>query len=114
MGKPAKLLRIYTDEAAFIGDEQVSNYISSLARELGMAGVTVVRAVLGYGHSAHIHRRRTFEHDRALVIEIIEEEAKLRSFVAALEGVPEIGLMTVADVEIIGGEGMQDLTDRLA
>lgn len=103
MRRSAKLLRIYTDESSFVGDRPISEYISSLAREHHLAGVTVVEALVGYGQSAHVHRAHLFESDRALVIEIVEEEEKLRRFVAALSDVSDISLMTLETVEILGG-----------
>src|SRR3546814_5781658 len=68
MGQPArKLLRIYTDEAAYIGDRKVFEYVASLARDRKMAGLTVLEALIGFGASSHIHRRHVLESDRAVV-----------------------------------------------
>jgi uncharacterized protein len=105
VGKQAGLLRIYSDEGAYVGDRKISEYIASLAREHNLAGVTVMEALVGFGHSAHVHRRQMFESDRAVVVELVDEEAKLRSFAAGLADVPDIGLMTFATVEIVGGKG---------
>lgn len=104
MGRQAGLLRIYTDQGAYVGDRTISEYIASLAREHNLAGVTVTEALMGFGHSAHVHRRQMFETDRAVVVELVDEEAKLRSFAAALEDIPDIGLITFATVEIVGGK----------
>src|SRR3546814_11350397 len=60
MAETIKLLRIYTDEAAYLGDRKVLEVIASRAREEGMAGITVLDARLGFGRSAHIHRRHVF------------------------------------------------------
>src|SRR3546814_1095336 len=85
MIKAIKLLRIYTDEDAYLGDRRVFEVIASRARDTGLAGITVLEARLGFGRSAHIHQRRIFENGRALVIEIVDDEAKLRSFVTRSE-----------------------------
>ncbi len=103
-GATNKLLRIYTDEAAYIGDRKVFEYVASLARDQKLAGVTVLEALIGFGHSAHLHRRLVLESDRAVVIEIVDEEDKLRAFAALLADVPDIGLMTLEAVEVIGGK----------
>src|SRR3546814_16860753 len=85
MGQPArKLLRIYTDEAAYIGDRKVFEYVASLARDRKMAGLTVLEALIGFGASSHIHRRYVLESDRAVVIEIVDFDDALRAFVASL------------------------------
>jgi PII-like signaling protein len=100
-----KLLRIYTAASAYVGDRKMSEYIVALAREQRLAGVTVLEALIGFGKSAHFHRPHVFESDRALVIEIVEEEAALRRFVASLEDVPDIGLITMEAVEIMSRNG---------
>ena len=103
MDKTSKLLRIYTDESAYLGDQRLFEFIAALAREQQMAGMTILEAMLGFGRSAHVHRRHALENDRAVVIEIIDEEHALRAFVASLDDVPDIGLMTLEAVEIVGG-----------
>lgn len=109
MTQATKLLRIYTDEGAYLGDRRVFEVIASRARDGGLAGVTVLEARLGFGRSAHVHRRHVFESDRALVIEIVDEDAKLRSFVTSLDDIPDVGLMTLEAVEILGGKAKQGL-----
>src|SRR3546814_1279142 len=61
MTEAIKLLRIYTDEGAYLGDRRVFEVIASRARDAGLAGVTVLEARLGFGRSAHMHRRHVFE-----------------------------------------------------
>ncbi len=110
MGQPTrKLLRIYTDEAAFVGDRKVFEYVASLARDRKMAGLTVLQALLGFGASSRVHRRHVLESDRALVIEIVDFEDALRAFVADLDDVPDIGLITLEAIEVIGGKASQTL-----
>lgn len=102
-----KLLRIYTDEAAYMGDRKVFEYVASLARDRQMAGVTVLEALIGFGSSAQVHRRHVLESDRAVVIEIVDFEDALRAFVASLDDVPDIGLITLEAVEVIGGKALR-------
>ena len=106
---PQKLLRIYTDEAAYFGDRKVFEYVASLARDRKMAGLTVLEALIGFGTSAHVHRRHVLESDRAVVIEIVDFEDALRAFVADLSDVPDIGLITLEAIEVIGGKASQTL-----
>lgn len=105
-----KLLRIYTDDAAYVGDRKVFEHIASLAHAQGLAGLTVLQALLGFGRSEHLHRRHVFESDRAVVIEVVDAEDKLRAFAKALVDVPDIGLITLEAVEVIGGKAMQVMT----
>src|SRR3546814_11672466 len=103
MTETIKLLRIYTDEAAYLGDRKVLEVIASRARDAGLAGITVLDARLGFGRSAHVHRRHVFESDRAVVIEIVDEDERLRTFVDSFDDIPDAGLMTLEPVELLGG-----------
>lgn len=104
MSEQTKLLRIYTDEAAYYGDRKVFEVVASKARDARLAGVTVLEALIGFGRSAHLHRRHVLESDRAVVIEIVDTDALLRAFVSDLSDVPGIGLMTLEAVEVLGVE----------
>lgn len=104
MSEQTKLLPIYTDEAAYYGDRKVFEVVASKARDARLAGVTVLEALIGFGRSAHLHRRHVLESDRAVVIEIVDTDARLRAFVSDLSDVPGIGLMTLEAVEVLGAE----------
>ncbi len=66
-----KLLRIYTDEAAFHGDRKVFEEVASRARRR-LAGATVLQALIGFRRSAHLHRPHVLSRrDLSLVIEIV-------------------------------------------
>lgn len=51
------LLRIYTDETAYCGDRKVFEIVAERARDARLAGATVIEAMIGFGRSAHMHRR---------------------------------------------------------
>lgn len=101
MANPAKLLRIYTDEAAYFGDRKVFEVVATRARDARLAGATVLQALVGFGRSAHRHSRHILEDDQSVVIEIVDDEASLRAFVATLEDLPDIGLITLEAVEVL-------------
>src|SRR3546814_15492671 len=96
MQKAFKLLRIYTDESAFFGDQRVFESIAELACKPKLAGVTVLEAVLGFGRSAHLHRTSARENDRAVAIDIAAEETRLPGFSPQLDDTPDLGLLTIA------------------
>ena len=113
MSDQAKLLRIYTDEAAYFGDRKVFEVVATRARDAKMAGATILQALVGFGRSAHVHRRHVLEDDQSLVIEIVDTEPRLRAFVASLADVKGIGLITLEEVEIIGGKAAIFASDRV-
>mgnify|MGYP001112855541 CR=1 FL=1 len=104
MNEYAKLLRIYTDEAAYFGDQKVFEVVASRARDAKMAGVTVLQALFGFSRSSHVHRHHVLEDDQSLVVEIVDQEERIRAFVETLVDVGGIGLITLEAVEILGGE----------
>ena len=89
----------------------VFKFIAEFARQQKLAGVTVLEAVLGFGRSAHLHRKHALENDRAVVIEIIDEEQRLRDFAAQLTEIPDIGLITLEAVDILGGKSAAEPPD---
>ncbi|WP_066653557.1 MULTISPECIES: DUF190 domain-containing protein [Sphingomonas] len=109
MSERTKLLRVYTDEAAYFGDRKVFEVVASRARDATLAGATVLEALIGFGRSAHVHRRHVLESDRAVVVEIIDQEERLRAFAPTLGDVPGIALITLEAVEIVGGEAASAL-----
>lgn len=100
---PHALLRIFTDEAALHGDCRLFEIVVARARENGLLGATVLRGRVGYGH-APAHPSGFLDHNYPLVIELVDEEPRLRAFAASLSDLHGIGLATLEKVEpLIGG-----------
>lgn len=102
MSEQTKSLRIYTDEAAYFGDRKVFEVIAIRAREAKLAGATVLLALLGFGRKAQLHTRHVLDDDQSVIIEIVDAESRLRDFVASLADIPDIGLVTLENIEVIG------------
>lgn len=83
MTPPIKLLRIYTDEAAYYGDQRVFEVVATRARDARLAGATVLQTLVGFGRTAHMRTRPVLSDDRSVVIEIVDEEANLRGRVGS-------------------------------
>jgi PII-like signaling protein len=107
MSGSTKLLRIYTDEAAYFGDRRVFEVIVIRAREARLAGATVLSALIGFGRGSHVHSRHFLDEDRSVVVEIVEDESKLRRFVAGLTDLPSLGLMTLEQVEVLSPQPVE-------
>lgn len=102
--KQAALLRIYTDESARAGHKSLFEAIVRKARDDGLAGATVLRGPMGFGHSQHIQNASilNLSANLPLVIEIVDDEEKLRDFVASLDSSKAaIGLVTIEKVEVL-------------
>jgi len=99
----AVLLRIYTDESALVGDRSLMDVIVQRARQARLAGATVLRGRKGFGESARMHESRPFDFNDNLpvVIEMVDEETRLRAFLTTLDDLKGIGLVTFEKVEVL-------------
>lgn len=97
------LLRVYTDEDASCGDERVADLIVARARDHGLAGATVLRGRTGFGSGSEIHSHHLFgiSDNPPVVIEIVDEEEKLRRFAGGQGELRGIGLITLERVEVL-------------
>lgn len=101
--KPYALLRLFTDELAMSGDRPVFEVLLEKAKAYRLLGVTVLHGPVGFGHSNLIHASRFLDHNAPLVVEIVDEEERLRDFATAIGAMRGIGLITIAPVETLLG-----------
>ena len=103
----AKLLRIFVGESDKLGHKSVYEEIVVAARKAELAGATVYRGVMGFGKNSRIHSSKILRlsEDLPLVIEIVDEEEKIDSFIPTIKSIFEKadsgGLITVEHAEII-------------
>ena len=101
--RQAALLRIYTEEARRDGTRPLYESVVIKARDTGLAGATVLRGPMGFGESAQLHTAKILDlsANLPLVIEIVDTEEKLRAFADTLEGMKDIGLVTLEKVDVL-------------
>ena len=77
--KQAMLLRIFIGEDDWVGDRPLYEAIILKAREMQLAGATVLRGPMGFGHSSRLHTAKILRlsEDLPLVIEIVDSEEKI-------------------------------------
>jgi len=103
----ARLLRIFIGETDKISHVPVYEKIVSEAKSLHLAGATVYKGIMGFGGSSIIHTRKIFElsDDLPLVIEIVDDEKKIDSFIPIIERIFEEancgGLFTIEKATIV-------------
>jgi PII-like signaling protein len=100
---PALLLRIYVGERDHHDGSPLYEAIVRSLHDRGIAGATVLRGIEGYGADARIHTTRilSLAMELPVVIEAVEEEAKLRAFLPELDAMMGSGLVTLQPVEVI-------------
>lgn len=100
--KDAVRLRLYVGEDKKQGDRSLYEAIALKARELHLAGATVVHGTLGFGRSTRLHTSKVlFSEDLPVVIDIVDSRSKIQSFLDLLKDVANIGLVTVEPVTVV-------------
>jgi uncharacterized protein len=99
----AVVLRIFTSIDDKSGLSPLFLAIVEKAREMRLAGATVLRGSLGFGQSAHLHQGHLFAiaPDLPVVIEIVDNEEKINEFLPVLDKMMESGLVTLEAAKIL-------------
>src|SRR5580704_16851856 len=101
--KQAQLLRIFIGEADRHHGKPLHEAIVLKAREMHVAGATVLRGGLGYGHSSRLHTAKILRlsADLPLVVEIVDSEETIGSFLPILDAMMTSGLITLENVQVV-------------
>src|SRR4029077_4029491 len=101
--KQALLLRIFFGEDDKLGGRPLYEAIVLKAREMHLAGATVLRGPMGFGASSRLHTAKILRlsEDLPLVIEIVDSEDKIDEFLPVLDGMMSSGLVTLEKVQVL-------------
>jgi uncharacterized protein len=101
--KQAVLLRIFFGENDRFQGRPLYEAIVLKAREMHLAGATVLRGPMGFGASSRLHTTKILRlsEDLPLVIEIVDAEDKINSFMPALDAMMSSGLVTLEKVQVL-------------
>lgn len=99
----AMLLRVFIGESDRWKHQPLYEAIVLKAREMHMAGATVLRGPMGYGKSSRLHTTKILRLslDLPIVIEIVDSEEKIHAFLPYLDGIMKGGLVTLEKVKVI-------------
>lgn len=97
------LLRIFVGETDQYKGKALYEQIVIKARELNLAGATVVRGIMGFGADSRMHSAKLLRlsEDLPVVIEIVDTEEKLNILIPFLDEVVQEGLITLEKVRVI-------------
>jgi PII-like signaling protein len=101
--REAILLRIFLGESDRWEHKPLYEAIVLKARELHLAGATVLRGPMGFGKSSRLHTAKILRlsMDLPLVIEIVDSEEKIQAFLPVLDNMMGGGLLTMEPVKVI-------------
>ena len=97
------LMRIFIGESDLYKNKTLYEQIVLRARELNLAGATVIRAVMGFGAQSRIHTAKLLRlsEDLPIVIELVDTEENLKQLLPFLDETIKEGLVTMEKVRII-------------
>ena len=99
----AVLLRIFIGESDRWHHQPLYEAIVLKAREMHLAGATVLRGPMGFGKSSRLHTAKILRlsMDLPLVIEIVDSEEKIQQFLPSLDQMMKGGLVTLEKARVI-------------
>src|SRR5947199_6160072 len=101
--REAVLLRIFIGESDRWEHKPLYEAIVLKARELHMAGATVLRGPMGFGKSSRLHTAKILRlsMDLPMVIELVDSDEKIKSFLPVLDKMLGGGLLTIQPVKVM-------------
>ncbi len=101
--RDAMLLRIFLGEGDRDHGRALFEAIVLKAREAHLAGATVLRGPMGFGHSSRLHTAKILRlsEDLPIVIEIVDSEQRIAEFLPVLDGMMGSGLVTLEKVQVL-------------
>lgn len=96
------LLRIFIGESDKKEGLPLYSWIVRRAKQEGLAGATVIRAIEGFGATSHIHTARILQlsTDLPIIVEIIDTQEKIDKFLPIIDEAVTNGLTTLENVKI--------------
>src|SRR5213076_2726641 len=103
----AMLLRIFIGESDRWHHRPLYEAIVEKARELHMAGATVLRGVMSFGANSRLHTTKILRlsEDLPMVIEILDKKDRIDAFLPVLDEMVKEGLVTLEPIRVIHYRG---------
>jgi len=98
-----QLLRIFIGESDRWGGKPLYEAIVRKAREVGLAGATVLRGLEGFGAHSRIHTAKILRlsEDLPIVVEIVDKAERIERFLPELDRMVDEGMITLDKVRIL-------------
>ena len=98
-----RLIRIFIGEHERVRGKPLHEVIVLRAKEMGLAGATVIKGFEGFGAHSRVEGKRPLKlsSDGTLVIEIIDHPDRIAEAVPVLESLVTQGLIVIEDVQVL-------------
>lgn len=97
-----QLLRVYVGESDRWHGKPLYEAIVLKAREMGIAGATALRGIMGFGAASRIHTSKILRlsEDLPVVVEIVDSPQKIAQLLPEIESMVQEGLVTLESVRM--------------
>jgi uncharacterized protein len=97
------LLRVFIGESDHWHGRPLYEAIVLKARELHLAGATVLRGPMGFGATSRLHTAKVLRlsEDLPILIEIVDSKQKIDELLPYIDEMVEEGLVTLEPVQVI-------------
>jgi PII-like signaling protein len=98
-----QLVRVFIGENDRWEGKPLYEAIVRKAREMGLAGATVLRGLEGFGANSRIHTAKILRlsEDLPIVVEIVDKKESIEPFLTELDRMVSEGMITLEKVRII-------------
>lgn len=98
-----KLLRVFIGESDHWHGRPLYEAIVLKAREMGMAGATVLHGRMGFGADSRLHTAKVLRlsEDLPIVIEIVDRPDRIQALLPEIDAMVGEGMITLEDVHIL-------------
>jgi len=98
-----QLVRIFIGESDRWKGHPLYEAIILKAREMGIAGATMLRGLMGYGANSRIHTAKILRlsEDLPIVVEIVDSPEKISTLLPVIEEMVGDGLITLENVRVL-------------
>jgi uncharacterized protein len=103
----AQLLRIFIGESDKWKGQPLYEAIILKAREMGIAGATMLRGLMGYGANSRIHTAKILRlsEDLPIIVEIVDGTDKISALLPIIQEMVGDGLITIENVHVLKYRG---------
>ena len=98
-----QLLRVFIGESDHWHGRPLYEAVVLKAREMGMAGATVLRGLMGFGADSRLHTAKVLRlsDDLPIVIEIVDRSERIEAFLPQLDAMVTEGMITLEKVHVL-------------
>ncbi len=103
LSEDGTLLRVFVGETDTYKGKPLYEQIVLKARELNLAGATVIRGIMGFGANSRLHTAKILRlsEDLPVVVEIVDTEDNINKLMPFLDEAVMEGLITMERVRVI-------------